>query len=456
MPHHIGVPVGLLTSLAVRLMPPVVEFGAPVQRGRREEESFWHIPVTIHPRIFRRIGPAALYEVEIYLDEYRGEEVINKIRLCWGDAKFENPTTTTFLRRGDIKLVPVVIREEEESDGSAYVTDIRYFEHRERVVKLAADRRKHRYRLRVKSGTYETASKHIYVIRVPRTWTNGQFSLEIEYESGDAAVQEENHPTQSASVGHELVANAAVSVSLAAPHQAHGKNVIDFAAWDRRSKFTLREAAQLWANIPPTPECPLSQMADVILNELIEAGKSNELATEIPMPRSELAQVSLAAGIALTGERVFFDSLATRSDLRSWAEAKDERPAFLFPEDRGARVSTIPDGFLALNRAAKMALAHLEGTPFLTHIEEIGHTTDEITRLVMLNIGKHGGDVTGVKWPSGQRVSVWLDLGRLIIDPEENCLRRERGDKAAFTELATTKVALDEFVRFGKSVSGEL
>ncbi|MGA7675776.1 MAG: hypothetical protein WCA78_12130 [Rhizomicrobium sp.] len=113
---------------------------------------------------------------------------------------------------------------------------------------------------------------------------------------------------------------------------------------------------------------------------------------------------------------------------------------------------------IPLNTAAEQALVALEGTAFGNEIEEVAgssgarKTTEEILKLVMLNISKRG-EVTGIKWPSGSRVPVG-NMGQFRIYPEENCLRYGDGDKPIYTDLTTTQAVIDEFVRYGKSVSG--
>ena len=69
----------------------------------------------------------------------------------------------------------------------------------------------------------------------------------------------------------------------------------------------------------------------------------------------------------------------------------------------------------------------------------------------MLNMSKHG-EVTGLKWPSGKRMPVG-NMGEFKIYPDENCLRYDHEDKPLYTELATTRAVIDEFVRYGKSVA---
>jgi len=119
---------------------------------------------------------------------------------------------------------------------------------------------------------------------------------------------------------------------------------------------------------------------------------------------------------------------------------------------------------IPLIKAAEEAYAALEGTPFGDEIVgaagfargfgSISKTTEEILRLVMLNMSKCG-EVTGLKWPSGKRLPVG-NMNEFKIYPDENCLRYDDGDRPIYTELATTRAVIDEFVRYGNSVSGQL
>jgi hypothetical protein len=110
----------------------------------------------------------------------------------------------------------------------------------------------------------------------------------------------------------------------------------DFDAWDRRSIFTLRQAAQLWAGERPGP-ADLSQKAQIILTELIAAGHEKRLHIEpIPQPKNDLERLMniVPAIEAAYGVTVFHHSRATRDSLRAYALTIKECPPFLFPEMR--------------------------------------------------------------------------------------------------------------------------
>jgi hypothetical protein len=112
---------------------------------------------------------------------------------------------------------------------------------------------------------------------------------------------------------------------------------VDVTAWDRVSVFTIRQAAQLWSGNRPTSSGQLSQLAEVVQRELIEAGNQNKIIIETPPPMSDLQRMLLQLGVLATGRplsKTFVDSEVTRENLRTYALSKNERPSFLFPEDR--------------------------------------------------------------------------------------------------------------------------
>lgn len=163
-------------------MPPIINFGSPVQRSKNEKESLWQVPVVIYPRILRKIGPATLPGCFFYLDAYEGDKCTNRILLSVGDVAFSNPTPLGNLIAGEVALVPIAWRSEEIGEKCGFIADRRFFEKKERAYPLPPDRKKRRYRLRVKSGRWERQSPHFYLLRVPESASNGHFVLEIEYE----------------------------------------------------------------------------------------------------------------------------------------------------------------------------------------------------------------------------------------------------------------------------------
>lgn len=163
-------------------MPPIVEFGSPVQRAKTRGQSFWHVPIKIYPRVFKRVGPATLSHCRVYLDLYRGDDIANKIRLGFGDMYTDQPKKEETLQAGRPLLIPVVSRSEDSNDGRATIADLAFHNSEGTPNLVENDRKKNKFRLRVKSGKDEWVSPHFYIIRVPIEPSNGQFSVEIEFE----------------------------------------------------------------------------------------------------------------------------------------------------------------------------------------------------------------------------------------------------------------------------------
>ena len=83
----------------------------------------------------------------------------------------------------EVLLVPVCRRSELDSERhGAYLADSRLLAGKGLAYELPADRKKHRFKLRLKSPAGEHSSSHTYIVRVPRKPGNGHFVVEIEYE----------------------------------------------------------------------------------------------------------------------------------------------------------------------------------------------------------------------------------------------------------------------------------
>src|SRR5688572_22299365 len=126
-----AIPVGFALAVARRVMPPVVKFGSPVQRSKKENESLWHIPVTI--QLSYKVGPTSLGDCAFYLDKYEGRGRVDKIALMVGDAAFTSVSERAHLVIDRVFLVPIAWRSEEsDGDMNGYITDTRYFNFKER------------------------------------------------------------------------------------------------------------------------------------------------------------------------------------------------------------------------------------------------------------------------------------------------------------------------------------
>jgi hypothetical protein len=173
---------GVANWLRLNLMPPRIDFGSPVQRAKSELESFWHVPIKLHPRWW--IGTSSLVNCRAYLDVYEGGHCKERIRLCWGDQTYKEREDYEHLRRGHVSLAPVAWRTELGEDRNGYFADARLVksDQQERVHPISNTRVKYRFRLRIKSETFWAESPHFYQVRCPPISSNGHFIVEIEYE----------------------------------------------------------------------------------------------------------------------------------------------------------------------------------------------------------------------------------------------------------------------------------
>ena len=130
-------------------------FGSPVQRSKNEAESFWHVPVTLRRRW--KIGPGDLPGCIAYLDSYEKDSVAVRIRLCWNGAVFSKAGERGNLTIHETLLVPIAWRQEGD-DLNGYITDTRHILKNESPYPVPSDRKKLRFKLRVKSGKIEQAS----------------------------------------------------------------------------------------------------------------------------------------------------------------------------------------------------------------------------------------------------------------------------------------------------------
>jgi hypothetical protein len=175
----VAVPAGAIMSAFRFILPPRVHFGSPVQRSKDQNICYWHIPISLQRCL--KIGPGELPHCHVYLDRLDGDRITEKIKLHWGDAWFgvtgESATLTT-----QVLLVPICWRSNADNNRIAYIADGRFISDREKAYPLQPDRKKHRFRLRIKSGKKSNISLHVYQVRVPDVTDNGHFTVEIEYE----------------------------------------------------------------------------------------------------------------------------------------------------------------------------------------------------------------------------------------------------------------------------------
>lgn len=96
------------------------------------------------------------------------------------------------------------------------------------------------------------------------------------------------------------------------------------AFWENRPEYSLNEAAYLFRGLLPIEGADVDPVDVAVLKrELRKSVKSGELRGEANKTRYDYGR-----GIAEFEEMLF-----NRGALRSWAEAHNERPAFLFPPE---------------------------------------------------------------------------------------------------------------------------
>ena len=119
--------------------------------------------------------------------------------------------------------------------------------------------------------------------------------------------------------------------------------VADFRAWDRVQVLTLRQAAHLWSEERPMEGMGrLSQLTEVVLNELVDAAIVGGLMVEPCSDESDddcyvRNLIPIDDGkLRIKNSTSEYNSYSrvTRANLRAYAASRNERPSFLFPEDR--------------------------------------------------------------------------------------------------------------------------
>lgn len=111
----------------------------------------------------------------------------------------------------------------------------------------------------------------------------------------------------------------------------------DYDAWDRVPVLSLFQAAQLWAGERPMEKtADISQMAAIVLKELVAAANSGKLIAAPATYPDWMISVGKATAAIIGADLGEHDLLsrATRENLRAYADEKGERPLFLFAEDR--------------------------------------------------------------------------------------------------------------------------
>ena len=101
----------------------------------------------------------------------------------------------------------------------------------------------------------------------------------------------------------------------------------DYEAWDLVDEFTVPQAACLWCGIEPgaIPRTTIHQHPQTVaIKRMIEGA----------IERGQLTAKSVDE-LWSSRDMRYNEATVALSDLRALAESKNQRPAFLFPEDRG-------------------------------------------------------------------------------------------------------------------------
>lgn len=106
--------------------------------------------------------------------------------------------------------------------------------------------------------------------------------------------------------------------------------ITDFSLWDLRDQFSDYEAAYLWLGFEPSYSNEHPSNVIGLRLALSEAQQRGELRDQTPSYR----HVSYDKWGRERGMFVAMSTHYSRQDLRQFAEASNQRPLFLFPEDR--------------------------------------------------------------------------------------------------------------------------
>lgn len=213
----VSIPLGWLSSIWLRLMPAIVEFGSPANRcgANYEHQAHWHIPITLLRRMTR---PRIVTGCKVFADIYENDQKSQSIPLVWGDMMFfDKPAPQATLRWHEVEMVPIAWRSEQGGDANGYFTDATFFkDQRELNHSISCDRAWYRFKLRVQSGRFKSESPHFYRVHCPRARSNGQFTVEIEYEGEGTGSNRLSKSTAINEVGED---SAAVQKLTADQHQ---------------------------------------------------------------------------------------------------------------------------------------------------------------------------------------------------------------------------------------------
>jgi len=119
---------------------------------------------------------------------------------------------------------------------------------------------------------------------------------------------------------------------------------MNFRVFDLRKSFGLEEASLAWAGQERIEGYGIGE-SETVLRALIEAAESGEL----PVKKVHTKDSGSSLGVIKGGEVNWRESEVSREDLLTFAHQRDQRPKFLFPEQR-----EYGEGIPALEKTRKL------------------------------------------------------------------------------------------------------
>ncbi len=112
--------------------------------------------------------------------------------------------------------------------------------------------------------------------------------------------------------------------------------ITDFSLWDLREEFDIYDSAKLWFNIDPHAEydeIPQEMKSNIkLMSSVLKEAIINE--------RIKRENIILSNGVRRFEERLIHLMKISRKGLIQFAESINQKPSFLFPEERGKDIKT--------------------------------------------------------------------------------------------------------------------
>ena len=106
-----------------------------------------------------------------------------------------------------------------------------------------------------------------------------------------------------------------------------------YASWDSKDPLTILEAGCLWAGVEPDDPVP-SGPSRPLVSRLLHAAKAQKLDTNTDTLALTIANLPFGDGQEARDRLVKGSTTVSRSALKEYAAEHNERPLFLYPEDR--------------------------------------------------------------------------------------------------------------------------